>query len=748
MPSSQDRSSRQLNLEELHQFKWVLGGVMALLSLWTVARLDVDLGVIPLVSLVIVITAMVNSALPGKLSPLAWKGGVFLIVAVFLFDLVTGEIIRALVRLDLLLILYRTIQYRRKREDLQLIVLCLFVTVVAGVLTVSLFFAIQILLYTVCAMCFLFVINLIETVESGGKKVGRRWTRIPFRRFLRRLIEVFDLRLAGFAAMLFLIVVIISTVLFLSIPRFQIQNPIAFLNIRQDRTLTGFSENINLGEVTEITRDDRIAMRVDVSPADAIPMIPYWRMVVLDEYTHGSFRISNTINTEVGMKSYPTREIHEDWNLRERFRIEGTGDTVRWVFYLEGGISRFLPLIGNFDRLVFKEPQELVVNEHFRILSTAKQNPLLTSFQVEGMDTSGRMSDPELADYDFESKRPPPLRNLGPPPPVGRRSMRYPYTLLTTPGGEKNDVILTGAVREIVRGDSLTAVEFSRRAVAWLGAHHHYSLTVRLPPDIHDRDPVIRWLETDSPGHCEFFAAGFILLSRKAGFPARAVTGFKGGSWNAYEAYYMVRNSDAHAWCEVLGEDGVWFRVDPTPGASGGMLGGLAAAAPVRLPVDTSLNAYVDSLRMLWYRQIVSFDENSQDAVVKGVQNFGRDTMVGAWGMTESVVRTTLNWIRSPWNWRRYLSIALAVGLVFLFVLGFRRLDLGWTDFRQILRRRIEPSRLRAGQHLKRLNRECESPTDGEHIQLIGDLQRIRYGLRASWPNTREVFHRARRSRS
>jgi transglutaminase-like putative cysteine protease len=554
--------------------------------------------------------------------------------------------------------------------------------------------------------------------------------------------------LAGFASILFLIVVLISTVLFLSIPRFQIQNPIAFLNISPDQTLTGFSENINLGEVTEITLDDRIAMRVDVTPADAIPMIPYWRMVVLDEYTHGSFRISNTINTEVGMKSFPTREIHKDWNLSGRYPIEGTGDAVRWVFYLEGGVSRFLPLIGSFDRLVFKEPQELVVNEHFRILSTAKQSPLLTSFQVEGMDTGGRLPDPDLAVYDFESERPPPLRNLGPPPPVGRRSMRYPYTLLTTPEGEKNDVILTGAVREIVRGESLTALEFSRRAVAWLTDHHRYSLTVRLPPDIHDRDPVIRWLESDSPGHCEFFAAGFILLSRKAGFPARAVTGFKGGSWNAYEAYYMIRNSDAHAWCEVLDENGVWFRVDPTAGAANGLLGESAVAMPVSLPVDTSLTAYVDSLRMLWYRQIVSFDENSQTAVVKGVQNFGRDTLVGAWSVTESAGLAALKWVRSPWDWRRYAGIGLAVGLTFLVVLGLRRLDLGWTDVRQILRRRIEPARLRAGQHLKRLNREDESSTDGRQIQLVNDLQRIRYGLRASWPNTREVFRRARGLRS
>lgn len=739
----QERSSRPLDLEELHQFKWVLGCLMALLSFWTVIPLDLDLGLVPAFSVVVVVAVMIKSSLPGLLPPWAWKAGVFLIVGVFVFDLVTGEIVSALLRLDLLLILYRTIQYRRKREDLQLVLLTLFLTVVAGVLTVSLFFALQILLFTACAMCFLFMVNLIETVESGGRRVGRRWTRLPFSRFIRRLAEVFDLRMAGFAAMLFAIVVLISTLLFLAIPRFQINNPIAFLNFRSDRTLTGFSENITLGEVTDIRRDERIAMRVDLDPADTIPVVPYWRMVVLDEYSNGNLRVSNSINVEVGRRVYPIRTIEENWNLGDVYPVAGTGDSVRWVFYLEGGVSRYLPLLGNFDRLIFKEPQDLLVNDFFRILSTAKQSPLLTSFQVNGMDTSGRIPDPDLAAFDFASPESHGLPGLPAPPVDSRRSMRYPYTLLATPEGAANRAFLEAAVEEITRGQNLSAAEFAQRATVWMDRRHNYSMSIRLPTDGEERDPVVRWMESQSSGHCEFFASGFILLSRTAGFPARAVTGFKGGTWNAYESYFMVRNSDAHAWCEVLGEDGVWFRVDPTPGASEPVVGNLALAAPIRLPVDTSLKAYIDSLRMLWYRQIVSFDDKSQTAVVKGVQNLGREAVAGASSLVTDLARGSIRWVRSPWRWHRTLLILLAAGLIVLAIRGMRWIGLDWSDMNQILRRKIEPSRLLAGRHLRRVSR-FEDP-DPERIELISDLQRIRYGLRASWPNTREVFQRARK---
>ena len=53
----------------------------------------------------------------------------------------------------------------QRRDDLQVIVLGLFLIVVAGVLTVSLTFAVQILAFTGCALAFLLVITLTDSVE-------------------------------------------------------------------------------------------------------------------------------------------------------------------------------------------------------------------------------------------------------------------------------------------------------------------------------------------------------------------------------------------------------------------------------------------------------------------------------------------------------------------------------------------------------------------------------------------------------
>lgn len=76
-------------------------------------------------------------------------------------------------------------------------------------------------------------------------------------------------------------------------------------------------------------------------------------------------------------------------------------------------------------------------------------------------------------------------------------------------------------------------------------------------------------------GFCEHYSSSFVFLMRAAGVPARVVTGYLGGEYNATGGYYIVRQSDAHAWAEVwLGEQG-WVRVDPT-----------AAIAPARVELN------------------------------------------------------------------------------------------------------------------------------------------------------------------
>ena len=71
-----------------------------------------------------------------------------MVAAVFAGDFWwSGELLPAIVRLDLLLLLYRSAMYRKKRDDLQLVVLGLFLIVVAGVLSVAVTFALHILVF-------------------------------------------------------------------------------------------------------------------------------------------------------------------------------------------------------------------------------------------------------------------------------------------------------------------------------------------------------------------------------------------------------------------------------------------------------------------------------------------------------------------------------------------------------------------------------------------------------------------------
>ncbi len=51
---------------------------------------------------------------------------------------------------------------------------------------------------------------------------------------------------------------------------------------------------------------------------------------------------------------------------------------------------------------------------------------------------------------------------------------------------------------------------------------------------------------------------------RAAGIPARVVTGYQGGTFNRFADYWILRQSDAHAWDEVWIDGRGWLRVDPT----------------------------------------------------------------------------------------------------------------------------------------------------------------------------------------
>jgi protein-glutamine gamma-glutamyltransferase len=95
--------------------------------------------------------------------------------------------------------------------------------------------------------------------------------------------------------------------------------------------------------------------------------------------------------------------------------------------------------------------------------------------------------------------------------------------------------------------------------------HFSYS-TYLTSPGSQKRDrastPLGRFLLENRKGHCEYFAAGTVLLLREAGIPARYAVGYS--VQEGREGRYIVRERHTHAWC-LAWLNNAWVDIDTTP---------------------------------------------------------------------------------------------------------------------------------------------------------------------------------------
>lgn len=146
-----------------------------------------------------------------------------------------------------------------------------------------------------------------------------------------------------------------------------------------------------------------------------------------------------------------------------------------------------------------------------------------------------------------------------------------------------------------------------------------------LEPPLLGRDSVDDFLFSAKQGFCEHYASAFVFLMRAAHVPARVVTGYLGGELNTVGNYYIVRQSDAHAWAEVWLAGQGWVRVDPTGVIAPGRLeSGLAAAVSdsAALPFMErnppqwmrNLRFNLDALANQWNQWVLGYDTERQFA--------------------------------------------------------------------------------------------------------------------------------------
>ncbi len=97
--------------------------------------------------------------------------------------------------------------------------------------------------------------------------------------------------------------------------------------------------------------------------------------------------------------------------------------------------------------------------------------------------------------------------------------------------------------------------------------------TYTLEPGVYGPNTADDFWYDRKEGFCEHIASAFVILMRALDVPARVVTGYQGGEQNSVDGFWVVRQSDAHAWAEVWYEGRGWVRVDPTSAVSPGRTG-------------------------------------------------------------------------------------------------------------------------------------------------------------------------------
>lgn len=157
----------------------------------------------------------------------------------------------------------------------------------------------------------------------------------------------------------------------------------------------------------------------------------------------------------------------------------------------------------------------------------------------------------------------------------------------------------------LVAGNAQTPTEYAAKIETHMATRFEY---VADPAELGRPISVEEFLLRERRGHCEYFAAGMVVLMTALNVPARIVGGYYGGDFNPLTGQFVMRQRDAHAWVEVWdGEK--WRTYDSTPpslrpGGAGGL-------------VRAYLAALTDSVNYFWDRYVLTFGLLDQVALAQ-----------------------------------------------------------------------------------------------------------------------------------
>ncbi len=397
--------------------------------------------------------------------------------------------------------------------------------------------------------------------------------------------------------------------LFLLFPR--MQGSFWSIEAPSKRGLTGLSDKLEFGSISELIQSDEVAFRVRFD-GDA-PDRPqrYWRGPVLDHFDGRTWTPSATAQSPGETP---------DVNL--------SGPRVTYELTLEPQIGRYLFALEAPDPLSVMAVDAMLTQD-YQILArrdlTDRTRVRLVSYpeaQVRHMTRALRRRTLDL-------------------PPGNPRARAMAEELVAEAGGDPKRVI-----------------------AAALRQYREQPFFYTLRPGQLRGNRIDEFLFDSRRGFCEHYASSFTFLMRAAGIPARVVTGYQGGELNTsvlLGGHLTVRQSDAHAWSEVWLEDRGWVRLDPTGYVAPERIeSGIGEALPElktgfgSLPLLSGLRQTWDGVNHAWNDWVLGYGPSRQNNLMEalGVREPDAYKLVGllaiALGVLGAALYMVLEWRGRP----------------------------------------------------------------------------------------------------
>jgi transglutaminase-like putative cysteine protease len=356
----------------------------------------------------------------------------------------------------------------------------------------------------------------------------------------------------------------LAVVFWLLFPRFA--GPLWQIPSDSQTAASGLSDSMSPGDITQLALSDEVAFRVRFEAATPPNRERYWRGPVLDIFDGHTWSHSPTTQGPSPLK--PLGPAYKYTVMMEPHRH-------RWIFMLDW------PSTWNLPRAELSSDYTLMQNE-----------PLLRPVDVLGASYTQVQATEPLS------------------PRTRTRDLRLP--------ADRNP--RTKALALELRSAHADDMEFLQAVLAMF-AQQPFFYTLH-PPPLSD-DSVDEFLFNTKRGFCGHYASAFAALARAAGIPARVVTGYQGGTLNPYGDYWILRQSDAHAWTEVWIEGRGWVRIDPTAAIAPQRVErgladvasadeSLASAWQLRTRWFSGMRLRFDMVKELWRERILDFDQDSQ----------------------------------------------------------------------------------------------------------------------------------------